>query len=72
MDALGNPLRWRLTGGEAADIKKADALIEGLSAQAVIADKAYDADALLKRIATAGPRGGDSTPVAPQRAKKLC
>lgn len=31
VDALGNPLRWRLTGGEAADIKQADALIEGLS-----------------------------------------
>src|SRR3970282_1245583 len=30
VDALGNPLRWYLTGGEAADIKQAEALIEGL------------------------------------------
>jgi transposase len=44
---LGNPLRWYLTEGQAADIKHAQALIEGLSTQAVVADKAYDADALL-------------------------
>lgn len=54
VDALGNPLRWYLTGGEGADIKQADALIEGLSIQAVIADKAYDADAFLTRIAAQG------------------
>ena len=51
---MGNPLRWYLTGGEGADIKQADALIEGLSIQAVIADKAYDADAFLTRIAAQG------------------
>jgi transposase len=54
VDALGNPLRWYLTAGEGADIKQADALIEGLSIQAVIADKAYDADAFLTRIAAQG------------------
>jgi len=43
-----------LTGGEAADIKQAAALIEGLSTQAVVADKAYDADALLERIGARG------------------
>ena len=51
---MGNPLRWYLTGGEAADIKQAAALIEGLSTQAVVADKAYDADALLERIGARG------------------
>lgn len=51
---MGNPLRWYLTGGEGADIKQADALIEGLRTQAVVADKAYDADVLLERISAQG------------------
>lgn len=54
MDALGNPLRWILTGGEVADIKQAGALIEGLSAGAVVGDKGYDADALVALIHAAG------------------
>ena len=63
MDALGNPLRWRLTGGEVADITQANTLIEGLSAEAIIGDKGYDADALVARIQAMGaqavilPRG---------------
>ena len=51
MDALGNPLRWYLTPGEAADIKQAAALMQGLNTKAVVADRAYDADALLEYIA---------------------
>jgi transposase len=54
VDALGNPLRWILTGGEVADITQAPALIEGLSTAAVIGDKGYDADALVTRIHAAG------------------
>ena len=54
MDALGNPLRWILTGGEAADITQANTLIEGLCPGAVIGDKGYDADALVARIQAAG------------------
>jgi len=54
VDALGNPLRWYLTGGEAADIKQAAPLIEGLHAGAVVADTAYDADALLEYISMQG------------------
>ena len=54
MDALGNPLRWILTGGEVADITQANTLIEGLCPQTVIGDKGYDADALVARIHAAG------------------
>ena len=54
VDALGNPLRWRLTGGEVADITQASTLIEGLSAGAVIGDKGYDANALVARINATG------------------
>jgi hypothetical protein len=32
VDALGNPVRWLLTGGEVADITQAKALLDGLQA----------------------------------------
>ena len=54
VDALGNPLRWILTGGEVADITQAHTLIEGLHAQAIVADKGYDADALVTLIKGVG------------------
>lgn len=54
VDALGNPLRFRLTAGQVADIKEAEALIEGFQTQAVIGDKGYDADALVARIEASG------------------
>jgi transposase len=38
VDALGNPLRFILTGGEAADITQAKPLLENLNAQYVVAD----------------------------------
>lgn len=50
-DALGNPLAFTLTGAEQADITQAPVLIESVdSPQAVIADKGYDADALVASI----------------------
>ena len=54
VDALGNPLRWILTGGEVADITQAHTLIEGLHPQAVVGDKGYDADALVTLIKGVG------------------
>ena len=42
-DALGNPIRFILTGGERNDCTQALDLLEGVSGQAVLADKAYDA-----------------------------
>ena len=43
-DALGNSIRFILTGGERNDITQAEQLIESLFPDYVIADKAYDAD----------------------------
>jgi transposase len=54
VDALGSPLRFRLTGGQVADIKEAQALIEGFQTQAVIGDKGYDADAFVACIEASG------------------
>ena len=45
MDALGNPTAFHLTGGQASDRAGADALLPGLAAPLLIADKGYDAEA---------------------------
>ena len=44
-DGAGRPLRFILTPGQAADITSAPALLEGIKAKAVIADKGYDSNA---------------------------
>ena len=44
-DALGNPTSFHLTPGQAHDLDGADALLPSLQAEALLADKAYDADA---------------------------
>lgn len=44
-DALGNPTGFHLTSGQAHDLEGADGLMDELAkAEAVLADKAYDAD----------------------------
>ncbi|WGR97522.1 IS5 family transposase [Bradyrhizobium sp. ISRA443] len=48
---LGCPVRFTLTAGQKGDAPQAAALIEGLPAEVVIADTAYDADHLRKHIA---------------------
>ena len=53
-DALGRPLRFILTGGEAHDITTAALLLADLTADGVIADKAYDSNGLRDLIADTG------------------
>ncbi len=43
-------MRFILTGGEKADCKQALALLEGLKADAVLADKGYDADYIIEAV----------------------
>lgn len=43
-DALGNAIRFILTGGNRNDITQAEALVENLFPDYVIADKGYDSD----------------------------
>lgn len=45
VDGKGRPLRFILSPGQAADISSAPALLEGMKAAAVIADKGYDSRA---------------------------
>jgi transposase len=44
-DALGNPVRWLLTGGQVNEITQAPILIFGLQFEALIADKGFDSNA---------------------------
>jgi transposase len=54
VDALGNPIRILLTPGQAADISQAHALIDGVDADGVIADKGYDANHFVEAIEEKG------------------
>lgn len=47
VDALGNPTGFHLTPGHSHDLQGADVLLQDTPGQAVIADKAYDAQARL-------------------------
>jgi transposase len=50
-DALGRPLRFIVTAGQAGDITQAPVLLQGQTGDAVLADKAYDSNALRALIA---------------------
>ena len=65
VDALGNPLRFQLTGGQRNDITQAEALIEGIEDAYVLADKGYDCDAFVETI-----EQQRCTAVIPPRAKR--
>jgi transposase len=69
VDALGNPTGFALSPGQAHDLEGADALLPGLAADALIADKAFDAEQrVLEPLARAGktavipPKAGRKTP----------
>ena len=53
-EGLGLPVRFLLTGGEVHDVTQASALMEGIPAEQVIADKGYDSDAVVARIEEQG------------------
>ena len=54
MDALGNPLRIRLTPGQRHEMTQAEALLQGLPVAILIADTAFDADAFRAHLAARG------------------
>jgi len=55
-EGLGLPLRFIPSPVQEHDIKQAHNLVEGLSAQSVLADKAYDADRLIEAIHKSGAK----------------
>ena len=54
VDAHGMPLRAVITEGTAPDCKQASHLIEGLSAEHLFADRAYDTNAILAQASVQG------------------
>ncbi len=66
VEGLGQPARCSLTQGQVHDSVAASALLKGLQPDAVVADKAYDCDALLQGMAAM-----NATPVIPPRANRL-
>ena len=65
---LGCPVRFALTAGQKGDTPQAEALIEGLSAEVVMADTAYDSDHFRQAIAAKGAVA--VIPSNPSRASK--
>jgi transposase len=65
---LGCPVRFALTAGQKGDAPQAEPLIEGLPAEIVMADAAYDSDHLRQAIADKGAVA--VIPNNPSRAKK--
>jgi transposase len=66
VDALGNPVGFHLTGGEAHDLIGADHLLPEMQADTLIADKAFDADErVIEPLAAAG-----KTAVIPSKANR--
>jgi len=51
VDAIGRLVQGRVSAGQVHDITQAGALLKGVPAKCVVADKAYDAMALREQIA---------------------
>ena len=54
VDANGMPVRVLITEGTRADCKEAIHLIEGISAETLLADRGYDTDKIISYAVTAG------------------
>lgn len=65
-DALGNPVVFSLTPGQAGDLTQAGPLLDQIAPQAFLADKAYDADALIDTL-----RARAIKPVIPPKANRI-
>ena len=66
VDALGNPVGFFLTGGQAHNLKGADHFLPSMQADTLIADKAFDADA---RVIAPQEAAGKAT-VIPSKANR--
>ena len=68
VEGLGNLARFGLTQGQVHDITQADSLLADIETDAVVADKAFDSDALVHTITESGakavipPRSNRNTP----------
>jgi transposase len=68
VDALGNPLAFMLTPGQAHDLEGADALLPQMAADTLLADKAFDAD---KRVIEPLLAAGKTAVIPPKSNRKI-
>lgn len=66
VDALGNPLRLLLTGGQRGDATQAIPLLEGFDFSGVLADRGYDTNDILDFIAQ-----NDAEAVIPAKKNRI-
>lgn len=66
VDGIGNPVALSLTPGQSSDISQAEPLLKEIAPKAFLADKAYDADALIGALDARG-----ITPVIPPKANRV-
>jgi transposase len=67
-DALGNPIGFMLTPGQAHDLQGADVLLPQVEANIIIADKAYDAD---ERVLLPLAAVGKTAVIPPKSNRKI-
>ena len=67
VDALGNPLGFFLTPGQAHDLQGADALLPHMQADVLLADKAFDAD---ERVIEPLLAAGKTVVIPPRSTRK--
>jgi hypothetical protein len=65
VDALGYPLRFILTGGQAHDSKQLEALIDAFDFHKLLADKGYDNNRIRAVIALKGELCGGAARTRP-------
>jgi transposase len=67
VDALGNPIGFHLTGGQAHDLVGADHLLPDLQADVLLGDKAFDAD---ERVVEPLEAAGKTVVIPPKAGRK--
>ena len=68
VDALGNPLSFHLTGGQACDLDGAEVLLPQLESDILLADKGYDAD---ERVLIPWQQAGKTAVIPPKASRKV-
>jgi transposase len=68
VDALGNPIGFHLTAGQACELDGADVLLPQLEAKTVIADKGFDAD---KRVLDPLKEAGKQAVIPPKANRNV-
>lgn len=68
VDALGNPLSFLLTPGQAHDLEGADVFLPQMEANTLLADKAFDAD---ERVIALLRAEGKTAVIPPKSNRKI-